>query len=77
MERNYELEIDRLKMLNDIYKNEDEQMKLEYTLMTHNYQKLLIEYQNLLEEHQNLVNRLSKNIVVRIYRKLKKIVKRN
>ena len=62
MEKDFKQEIERLKILNDIYKNENEQMKLEYTLLSYEYQTLL--------------NKLNKNIAIRGYRKTKRILKR-
>lgn len=69
MEEKTNQDIERLKILNDIYMNENQKIKLECILLQY-------EYQVLFNEHQELLNRLNKNLVVRIYRKIKRVLKK-
>lgn len=76
MEEKLKQEVERMKILNDIYMNENEKIKLECILLQYEYQTLLNQHQEILNEYQTLLNRLDKNLVVKIYRKVKRILKK-
>lgn len=76
MEEKLKQEVERMKILNDIYMNENEKIKLECILLQYEYQTLLNQHQEILNEYQTLLNRLDKNLVIKIYRKVKRILKK-
>ena len=55
-------QIEQLKLLNDIYLNENEQLKMEYMLLQYEYDQL--QY------------KINKNILIRIYRKFKNLLRK-
>ena len=55
-------QIEQLKLLNDIYLNENEQLKMEYMLLQYEYDQL--QY------------KIDKNILIKIYRKFKNLLKK-
>lgn len=76
MEEKLKQDVERLKILNDIYINENEKIKLECILLQYEYQTLLNQHQTMLNEYEMLVKRLDRNLAVRIYRKVKRVLKK-
>lgn len=79
-----ENEISRLKILNDIYKNENEQLKYEYRVLFDKYQeniKLNEQYLNELNVlklnysiKSKIKNKIRDTILFRILRKMKRLI---
>lgn len=77
-------EISKLKILNDIYKNENEQLKYEYRVLFDKYQeniKLNEQYLNelnLLKQNYSIKskikNKIRNTILFRVLRKVKRII---
>jgi hypothetical protein len=76
MEEKLKQDVERLKILNDIYINENEKIKLECILLQYEYQTLLNQHHAMLYEYETLLKRLNKNLAVRIYRKIKRVLKK-